>query len=246
MLELIALTCGWFDLPLTFFVGGDDDRKVHAPVPAYLIKHPKGMAVFDTGLGARFFEKLRERSGPFQPDLDPDADIASRLRAIDVDPGAIRWIINSHLHVDHCGGNGYLPNATVVIQSKELAAARADEKGMLYNPLDFDIGQPFLPIDGEYDLFGDGSVMVFPTPGHTPGHQSARVKLPAGDIVLAADCCYLKQNLDALNPSPSDFDREMNLNTLRMLSDMRTRGTRIFFGHDPVFWKDVPQGTPLV
>ena len=60
-LTLHAFTCGWFQSPLTFFLGGEDRRIVRSPVPAYLIDHPKGRALFDTGLGLRFRHPIEER-----------------------------------------------------------------------------------------------------------------------------------------------------------------------------------------
>ena len=245
MVQLFAVTCGWFELPLTFFVGGEDKTPIKSPIPAYLIKHPKGMALFDTGLGVRYRRAADAQIGGPGPDFDESADIAMRLRAMDVDPAEVKWIINSHLHLDHCGGNASIPNATVIVQSRELAVARAQADGKMYNPLDYEVGHPFLAIDGEYDLYGDGSVILFPTFGHTPGHQSARVKLPGGDVILAADCCYLKRNLDELTTSPTDHDRAASLETLRRLSDLRGQGVRIFYGHDPEFWRGVPQARAL-
>ena len=245
MVQLFALTCGWFDLPLSFFVGGEDKTQIKSPIPAYLIKHPKGMALFDTGLGVRYRRKADGELGVPGVDFDESADIAMRLRAMDVDPAQVKWIINSHLHVDHCGGNASIPNATIVVQSRELAAVQARADNKLYNPVDYEVGHPVLAIDGEHDLYGDGSVVLFPTFGHTPGHQSARVKLPDGDVVLAADCCYLKRNLDELRSSPSDGDQSASLETLRRLAEMRGRGVRIFYGHDPEFWRQVPQASAL-
>ncbi|HKX80305.1 MAG TPA: N-acyl homoserine lactonase family protein [Novosphingobium sp.] len=243
MVSLYAFTCGWFEFARKLFVGGDDESRIMTPVPAYLIDHPVGLAVFDTGLGVRY--RNVGKMGDFRIDFDESADIATRMRTIGYDPGDVKWIINSHLHVDHCGGNAFIPNATVIVQSKEWAEAKNTGNQFLYNPADFDLGHPILAIDGEHDLYGDGSVMIFPTVGHTPGHQSVRVKLPDGDVVLAGDCCYLKENLDHLNPSPTDMDRAKSVETLRHLAKLRDRGVRIFYGHDTEFWRAVPQGTCL-
>jgi len=247
-LALHAFTCGWFQAPVSFFLGGEDRRVLRSPIPAYLIEHPKGRALFDTGLGLRFRREMDERLGPdaLGFEFDESADIAARLRAIDVDPASIDWIINSHFHADHCGGNASIPNATIIVQSRELAAAQAAEGGKLYDRADFDVGHPVLAIDGEHDLFGDDSVLIFPTHGHTPGHQSARVRLPGGDAVLAADCCYLKRSLDELRTSPGDADAAQARDTLRRLAGMRARGARIFYGHDGEFWKSLPQGRPIL
>jgi len=133
----------------------------------------------------------------------------------------------------------------VIIQRPEWDAARQGADGRTYHKDDFDHGHPVLAIQGEHDLYGDGSVLLFPSYGHTPGHQCARVKLPKGDVVLAADCCYLKRSLDELRVSPLNVDRELSLQTLRQLRELRDRGTRIFYGHDGDFWRSLPQGTPL-
>lgn len=246
-LKLFAFTCGLFQSHKGFFVEGDGDEIIRSPIPAYLIQHPKGLAVFDTGLHVRFVREANDRLGIAEMgfDMDERALLAVQLEGIGIDPAKVDFVINSHLHADHCGGNGSFPNATVVIQSRELAAAKACESVLLYDPADYDHGHKILALDGEHDLFGDGSVVVFPTFGHTPGHQSVRLRLPGGDVVLAADCCYLKRNLDDLVVPDLNVDKEQSIATLKALRAMRERGTRIFYGHDRTFWADVPQGVPL-
>lgn len=240
--SLRAFTCGWFTQPRSFFIDGADDGPVRSPVPAYLIEHRKGLALFDTGYGAKVRRLFGNAPGI---ELTEQDDIAARLIEADIDPGRIDWIVNSHFHLDHCGGNAQIPNATVIIQQAEIEAARRNGDSILYDPELYDTGQPFIAIAGEHDLFGDGSVMVFPTPGHTRGHQSVKVALPGGPVVLAGDCCYLKQSLDELRTSPGDDDPVVALATLRRLSGMRDQGTRIFYGHDGRFWRDIPQGKAL-
>jgi len=245
-LKLFAFTCGTFQSPRSFF-GVEEQDIIRSPVPAYLIAHPKGLALFDTGLNLRYRHEADDRLGPTDIgfDIDESAEIAARLRAIDIDPGDIKWIINSHFHADHCGGNGSIPNATLIVQDRERAAARNATDPRLYDPRDYDLGHPVLVIDGEHDLHGDGSVVIFPTFGHTPGHQSVRVALASGDVVLTADCCYLKYNLDALVLPAFTADRALGMDTLRNLRRLRDGGARIFYGHDRDFWATVPQSTPI-
>lgn len=245
-LKLYAFTCGWFHAPIGFFIEGGEQKLVRTPIPAYFIDHPKGRAVFDTGLSYRYQKEYAEKMNINTNGLefDESADIAAQLRAIDIDPASINWIVNSHFHTDHCGGNAFIPNATVIVQSRELTAAQVavDSGSQIYNPLDFNLGHPIRAITGEYDLFGDGSVILFPTYGHTAGHQSVRVRLESRDVILAADCCYLKRSLDEMCISPEDVDREASLATLQRLDRFRRSGTSIFYGHDGEFWKTVPQG----
>jgi len=247
-IELLAFTCGTFQTPLTFFLGGTDTRMITAPIPAFLIRHAdKGLALFDTGLGHRYKKDMEFHLAPDQVGFTfrEHDEFAARLKVADVDPADVRWVINSHFHSDHCGGNASFPNATVVVQRREKEFAFAAEGSPIYDRADFDTGQPFLLIDGEHDLFGDGSLILMPTYGHTPGHQSARVRLPTGDVVLTSDCCYLSRNVETLSVPAFNHDAEASLGVLKRLKTMRDNGTRLIYGHDPEQWQQVPQAVPL-
>jgi hypothetical protein len=100
-------------------------------------------------------------------------------------------------------------------------------------PADFDLGHDVLAVSGEHDLFGDGRVVCLPTYGHTPGHQSLRVRLDGGDVILAADACYLRRSLDALHLPAVVHDREAMLASLRRLRRCVTPGRASFSGTIP-------------
>ena len=102
-----------------------------------------------------------------------------------------------------------------------------------YDPRDYDLGHARRLVDGEHDLFGDGSVICVPTHGHTPGHQSLRVRLASGDVVLTADACYLRRALDAMQLPPVVHDRDAMLASYRRLRALEAAGARLYFGHDP-------------
>ena len=100
--KLYAFGCGEVIGDLGNFIEGGSGR-ISVPVPAYLIDHPKGKVVFDTGLNIGVRQDAARLLGPitakqYDVDLPPDADIASRLVALDIDPASIRYTINSHLH----------------------------------------------------------------------------------------------------------------------------------------------------
>lgn len=246
-LSLYAFNCGWFQCKPGYYVKGDTGPYLKSPVPAYLINHPRGRALFDTGMGVRYRRDLSDALPDDQFGLQwfEGMDIATRLKAIDVDPASIDWIINSHLHIDHCGGNSHLPNATVIIQRAELESATNAENTLLYDSKDFDTGQPVKEVSGEFDLFGDGAVRIVPTHGHTPGHQSVIVKLDGGEVMLAGDCCYSERNLDTMSLAAGTFNPEQALTTYRRLDQLRRSGTLILFGHDGKQWANVTENVPF-
>ena len=238
---LYAFTCGYITLPTSYFIGGEEG-KTKVPACVFLIDHPNGFTLFDTGFSDRFVG-LQKGLGKIV-DMPEEHPIADRLRALDVDPSDIQWIVNSHLHLDHAGGNHLLPNATIVIQDSEWEFGFSG-KDSAYATEDFDTGQPVKRITGEHDLYGDGSVILFPTPGHTPGHQSARVLTATGEAVLAGDCCNFRRSLDEMRLPDQVYNADHYRGSLSKLSDLRRAGAKIFFGHDPDFWVTVPQGEPL-
>jgi glyoxylase-like metal-dependent hydrolase (beta-lactamase superfamily II) len=250
--KLHAFTCGTLTGALGgLMAGGEGDITI--PVPAFLIEHPKGRALFDTGLhpdlqhdpAGRLGARL---AGMFRVGFRPGEEVSARLEAIGRDPGAIDLLISSHLHFDHVGGNALIPNATMLVQRREWDAGMDPEAAVKrgFNPRDYDLGHKTRIVDGEHDVFGDGSVVCLPTYGHTPGHQSLRVRLDSGDIVLAADACYFCQTLRERRLPPNMYDREAMLASLDRLAALEQGGARIFFGHDPEFWRTVPQAPALV
>jgi glyoxylase-like metal-dependent hydrolase (beta-lactamase superfamily II) len=180
----------------------------------------------------------------FAVDFTAGEEIGARLATFGVEPRTITHLVNSHLHFDHTGGNAQIPNARVLVQRREWeAGAEPDLAARLaFDRRDYDLGHDVQLLDGEHDLFGDGRVVCVPTYGHTPGHQSLRLRLDDGSTaVLTADACYLRRTLEDLHLPRYVFDREAMLDVLRRFRDWQAAGARIFFGHDAEFWATVPQ-----
>ena len=244
--RLFAMTCGWLKADLKMMLAGKEGT-IRFPVPAYLIEHPKGRVLFDTGLHPQSQHDAHGRIGElanfFHVEFRPGEDIKSRPEQLEVDADRIDYVINSHLHFDHTGGNELVPNARIVIQEREWEAGHLPEliEANAFNPNDYEHGHLVKQVNGEFDLFGDGTVVTVPTFGHTPGHQSLKVKLTSGDVVLAADACYLRQTIEDLHLPELVFDRAQMLDSLFLLRKLQSAGARIFYGHDPSFWQQVPQ-----
>jgi len=244
-IELHAMTCGWLEASLGLFVAGAPGR-IRVPVPSFLIRHPRGVVVFDSGLHRALQHDPEARVGAiarvFQISFAPGEELAARLAALAVDPAEVRWLVTSHLHFDHVGGNAQLPNARWLLQRREWeAAGDADWRARNFcDPRDYDLGHDRVLADGEHDLFGDGSLVCLPTFGHTPGHQSLRVRgalrSTGRDVVLTADACYLRRTLaDGVLP-PIVHDADAMRASLARLRALRDAGARLVFGHEPEGW----------
>ena len=143
------------------------------------------------------------------------------------------------MHFDHCGGTALIPNARIVVQRAEWDSAHHPKliEHEVYNPADFDLGHDVLKIDGNHDVFGDGSVTCIPTPGHTAGHQSLRVNLASGPVVLTGDCVYWEEVLEGMLLPPFGFDHDLQLASMGELKRLRDDdGCRLLYGHDAAQW----------
>jgi len=249
--RLYAMTTGWLTGSLAGFLAGETGR-IKVPIPCYLIDHPRGRVLFDSGMHPDVATDPAGRLGLaatiFEADYEPNEDVRARLATLQVDAARIDYLVNSHLHFDHAGGNGSVPNARLVVQRREWDAGQdPDLRARNYfDPRDYDLGHDLLLVDGEHDLFGDGSVVCVPTHGHTPGHQSLRVRLAGGDVVLAGDACYLRRTLEELRLPSVVYDEAQMLESLHRLRALQAAGARVFYGHDPEFWASVPQAPVAV
>ena len=232
---ITALDCGWLRTQQRSLLDGGSKDVMEIPVPAWLVRHPDGVVVFDAGLNSALAES-RESLGAlakiFEPVLTAGGTVARRLEQHDIDPLGSLTVVVSHTHFDHVGGLGELPNARVVVDADEWAyALGAGQQGGFDSAL-VDLGHDVTLVDGEHDVFGDGTIVCIPTPGHTRGHQSLRVITEGGPVILTGDACYFTHTLDdgVLPPFGDDLARQRQ--SLDLLRRERDRGTRIVPGHD--------------
>ena len=123
--KLYAFECGRLTMPSGIFLA-DTEGMMTVPVPAFLIDHPKGKVLFDSGLNQAlhdhqdtYFEPLGDLRDSVIVDFTPGQEIDRVLERLDIDAGDITHLVNSHLHFDHAGGNEKIPNAPVVVQRRE-------------------------------------------------------------------------------------------------------------------------------
>ena len=242
--RLYAFECGRMTLATRFLLAGEPGT-VTIPVPVFLVVHPRGRLLFDTGLNTLILSDpagyLGDRVNDVAVHFEAGETITSRLALLDLDVSGITHVVNSHLHLDHAGGNAQLPDAPIYVQRREWEWALDPQAAGPYEPRDYANGQDFRLIDGEHDVFGDGSVTCIPTPGHTPGHQSLRVRTGQGEFFLAADACYMRRTLEQLHLPEILHDSKRMLETLHELRRYQAAGARMVFGHDPVSWQALPR-----
>jgi N-acyl homoserine lactone hydrolase len=234
------------------------DEKIIVPVGFFLIKHPKGNIMFDTGDNDRLVSD-KTYWGPMAAMLDkgvdPNLTIDAQLGKIGMKASDINYVILGHMHLDHAGNASRFPNATIVVQHDEIINAFWPPKSFagVYISGDFEglrsqtgapsAGkQPMIELNGDLDLFGDGSVYIHRSAGHTPGSQMAVIRLPkSGTIILTSDACYLQENL-AKDIQPSiglAYNPPEIMNGYAYIKRVRdTENGQVFMAHDAEGFKE--------
>ncbi len=242
MLRLVPVESGWMECNTDIMCAGGcegEGERIRFPVTCWLIEHPQGNVLFDTGLHAELINSS-ERIGFAATlfDVELELTLTEQLSRQGFAATDIDIVVFSHLHFDHSGATAELPNARIIVQASEWQAGHETlnvERGV-YNPADFDIGHEVQQISGEYDIFGDGAVVCVPTPGHTAGHQCVRVELGSGPHLLVGDCCYFGSMLDGLRLPKMSLDAELQVASMKKLISMRDAGVKLLFGHDREQW----------
>lgn len=231
------------------------------PVPAFLIRHPSAGAILvDTGLhpsiatdGKENFGSLAARFG--NPSLEPGTDVPSRLRSRGLDAGEIPIVVMTHMHIDHTSAISEFPNSTFIVSEVEWEAATVGPKPLMngyrrahfdyafdYRTVDFDRGgiDSYSSFARCFDLFGDGSIRLAYTPGHSAGHMSVIARLKERDFVIGGDTTYTEGQLDGDAPlAPRPFDEHNYRRSLQELKLFRREFPQAIVtpGHDPSFYE---------
>ncbi len=198
------------------------------PVLAYLVLHPSGRLLFDTGFAED--PAIDEIYHPVRRSLD-DA-----LHAAGVRRDEVTAVVNCHLHFDHCGGNPMLPGVPIFVQRREFEAAR--EPGYTLPGLaEFD-GADIRVLDGDAEILPGLTLLA--TPGHTNGHQSLMVDTRSGPVVLAGQAAYtVDEYADPQNGHiwglKAAADQHQYRRSLQRLRELQPQ--RLYLAHDTRVWQ---------
>ena len=233
------------DAPEKFGLTREQVKNSNMSCPVYLVVHPRGTLLFDTGLGDRYAGRpFNEAVLGDPPDLPPFASfvlvtktVKSQLDAIGYPPSKIDYLALSHPHIDHIGNANDFAGSTFLVHKGDY--------DMMFGP-DVKVNPAYAAlknsktkiIEGDYDVFGDGTVVLKFTPGHTPGHQSLYLKLArTGGVVLSGDLYHYPEDV-ALHAMP---EREKGPGVTeasrKALQDfLKEAGAQLWIGHDINFF----------
>jgi glyoxylase-like metal-dependent hydrolase (beta-lactamase superfamily II) len=196
----------------------------------YLIRHGKQWMLWDTGLAdaiARSPDGVETAGGAII--ARRTKTLAAQLAALKVKPTDITYVGLSHNHADHTGNAKLFTASTFLVQKAEYDFAYADPAK---TPLP--ANAKVTKLEGDYDVFGDGSVMILSTPGHTPGHQSLLVYLrKTGPVLLTGDAAHFKDNWDNRRVPGMNADKDLTVASMaRLDATMKALHAQLWINHD--------------
>ena len=226
------------------------DPPIQIPVGFYVVRHPKGNILFDTGNNDKLIADPNywpSALAGLKPAMTPDVAIDVQLKKIGLSPDDIKYVVLSHMHLDHGGNIAKFPKSTLVVQRDEVRNAfwPAAGTGGPYVLGDFaalrDGAQKMIQLEGDLDIFGDGTVVVKRWVAHTPGSQMMTVKLKkTGLVILTGDNVYFRENVEKNLPPnivlayyPSGFYTAYEW----IRQQMATQKADFFTAHDPDAFK---------
>lgn len=233
-------------LPFTGWFRGKD-KKIWVPVSSYLIEHPKGLVLVDTGWHEEIRLNQKKHLGRlaysmFRGDLPEGDSIAEKLHSLGIKSEDLDFVILTHLHSDHVSGLKHVQDAKRILTSeiewkaahRRMGYIKSMWQGVAIETFHFtDI--PHGPTHQGCDLFGDGSLYLVHTPGHSDGMVAVLVKMQKGWLVLASDVGYSERSWEEMILPGITTDKQAACRSLKWLKEFSKRDDciRVLANHDP-------------
>ena len=217
------------------------------PVPFFVISHPAGNVIVDGGNPLAVARDPRAHLGPlaevFEVHMSEEDHCVAQLQRRGIDTDGITHIVQTHLHMDHTGALGHFPGATVIVHERELDAARRAqpfENGYVREDFERD-DIAWQPIAADHDPFGDGTIRLLETPGHSAGHMSILLSLEqTGAVLLTADAADNRAQWQGRMEPRALASREDAMQSIELLRRVAAEhDALIVHGHDPKNWAAV-------
>ncbi len=237
--KMYVFNCGGIEVgDISLFTGQEQDKGKAKTftVSCYLIEHKNGTLLWDTGLPDALAQVPGgTKLGPFT--LSVQKPIITQLKDLGFGPENIRYVGFSHMHGDHSGNANPFTKSTVLMQTEEYDAAfGAEPQKYRFNPDYYKAlkDNKFMKLTGDYDVFGDGAVVIKRAIGHTPGHQVLYVNLPkSGPVVLSGDLAHFHDNWEQRRVPVLNFDKTASLQSMDTIDKfLKQTGATLLIQHD--------------
>src|SRR6185312_11473001 len=211
----------------------------HLTDSCYLIRHGRQLMLWDAGLGAELLDRPVPYRAGSRSIVVLRRTITSQLAALGLKPRQIGIVALSHVHSDHIGQAAAFPHARLILGVEDWRLLTGAKPPPVLDPARLApwIGGHGLKtlIKGDYDVFGDASVVMLATPGHTPGHHSLLVRLKSfGPVLLSGDLYHSDLQRERQAPAPHDVERAATLRSFRRFEAMAAAlHATVIIQHEP-------------
>jgi N-acyl homoserine lactone hydrolase len=235
-MSLWRLDCGDFQInDINAFMSDTSEypaRPKHLVGSCYLIRHGDTYMLWDTGMPGALIE---------HPDVNPvmtvtlHGRIVDQLARLDVRPEQVSIVGISHYHGDHTGQARDFPGARLLMGAADIAALRArPAAGQADLAHWLTGGGQLTEVQGDLDIFGDGSVVMLNMPGHTPGHHSLLIRLASGPVMLSGDTYHFAEQVAHRGVPPFNTNRAESLASMDRFDRLaRNLHARVIIQHEP-------------
>jgi N-acyl homoserine lactone hydrolase len=222
--------------PKIFGFAREELKSVDFVNQSYLIVHPRGTVMFDTGgIGD---DKFPAGGGVAKEGIMTAAKkLVPQMEAAGYKPSDVTYLVMSHYHSDHTGNANLFAGATWIVQKAERDAMFAEKPAAIMQPATYSAlkaAKTKLLNNEDFDIFGDGTVVVKTTPGHTPGHQVLFLKLAkTGPILLAGDLYHYPEEIATGKTPNFEFDPATSAKSrAAMQAFVKQTGAKLWIEHD--------------
>lgn len=217
----------------------------------YVIQHGDDWMLWDSGFTDALAQTPEGVVGSRNMRTFRTKTLTSQLAEIGVPPDRFKYVAFSHTHGDHVGNSALFPKATVLMQAAEYDAAFGAEPAKYgFAPATYPTlrSNPIVKLTGDFDVFGDGSVRILSTPGHTPGHQSLFVRLPKSrPVILSGDLAHFQDNFDNRRVPGFNFDVEQSKRSMdKVAGILQAEGADLWINHDAKQSASIPHAPAYI
>lgn len=239
--RMYVLYCGEGNAPdmarWTPGVAANVNKPITLSNSCYLIKHAKGWMLWETGYSESIVGNAKGNPTPvLHWYWRAPKSLTQQLADLGLSPNDIAYVGFSHAHPDHVGNGSLFTRANLFIQESEYDFYISPKGKPPVEPANWSKlrDNPTTKLHGDYDVFGDGSVTILTSPGHTPGHQALLVKLPwTGPVLLTGDAVHFRDNWDTPRAPVQNFDKEATITSVEKLKKVAaTNNAQVWINHD--------------